>query len=287
MTTYPFLLPNETVLESFTATARISVGPRMDTTVCATSHRLLIISPHDPTAPWWRWWGSFTAAELRNSAFTGHVAFTLPAPTSDGSDELDPRVAALTAAMSDVVIDCSKKRARSLADLFTTYRNAAPPRFSGRARITVGSTDVYCDSCGSRSVGDDLTSCSACSRTLTYPEPVNRFVTALTNPRGTLPDRFDNGKETGSALALSFTTKLALAAYVTSDADLTGMLVRWLDSVQSRTPVPASDFPDLPPLADMFDGDQRNLDGMWSLIRQFPEWLEPGGGPEREFVAHR
>lgn len=286
MNTYPFLLPNEAVLESFKAKARISLGHSMDATVLATSNRLMIIHSYDPSAPWWRWWGFFTAAELRNTAFKGQVAFSLPANDLDSAEDVDPRIAALTAAMREVTIDCSKKRAKSLADLFVKYREFEPPQFSGRARITSGPFAVYCDSCGSRCFGDDLTACPVCSRTLTYPEPVNRFIDALKNPSGTIPDCFDNGKETGAATALSFTTKLALVAYMKGDTDLIQILVRWLDSVAARTPVPPAEFPDLPNLADAFDGDQRNLDGMWSVIRQFPQWLEPGGGPEREIVAH-
>lgn len=263
------LLPGEQIITNAGARVRIGFQHEYGGVVTCTSHRLIFTMATPAELQSWWWWSEFGSSGLSSKLLSSELQLRQGSvQTGDG----------MLSAAATVTVTAKKKANEGIAALWETYRAVPPPEIHGTVTLSPG-PDYHCDACG-QWPGSSMLSCKVCGRLLDWPRELQPFIDAMREPESLMPDRFANGRETGNYQTLRTVAMFALAAYTQGDNVLLTTMNDWLLAIQWRTPRPASDFRDLPPIGGM--GDQQGLDAIWRLARQYPAWLGEDTGPDRD-----
>lgn len=262
------LMPNEVVLSTFGGKLRYGMYHEQPGTITLTDLRIIFtgrVLTDDPHTGWW--WADLDGAAIKKSLMSAEVALI-----SDGN------ASEFVGAMTNVYVSGNKRNVQAVKQVADQFRMNARPEVHTDIDLSRG-PDPRCSHCGGIPAGD-MGTCRVCGRYIDWPTPLKPFTNALADPQSVLPDTFPNGKETGSANAVHSVSLFAVTAYVQKENDTLRTLTEWIDACRSRTPIPPENFADLPTLNGI--GDPNGNQRLWQILRQFPSWLGPDGGPERE-----
>lgn len=262
------LMPKEQVLGTFQANVRYGLYLPHPGTVTLTNLRLLftgqVLTDDDHTG-WW--WNEFETATIKKSLTSAEIALIH-----------DTNTTSFMSSATGVFVTGRRRHIQALAQAANQFRTVATPQIHVPGDVRPGPT-LRCSQCNGIPTGR-LDTCRMCGRDLDWPVPLQPFTDALRTPSTVLPETFPNGKDTGTSTGLHAVALFAVAAYVQNETATLANLTEWLIACQTRDPRTPGSFGDLPVLEGI--GDHENNRGLWGILRQFPSWLAPGAGPDRE-----